>query len=231
MEARLDLSSFDQDERGALEALGLRPGTLGAGATCPDPALLVAAEDGVLEGAVADEVRAHVAICPACTMLAADLASVFAEVEIGAAEARIAARLAAAKPKPRRLAWGLATGGLLLAASLAGVLVVAQQHVQILVVPVASSGVAKVAGLPSVFDVEAPAAEPADVELTLRGGAPAPSGAPASEELEWRQAVAFMRAGDVVSARRVLAGLCAHPTLRGGVACAGLIELDRAGKR
>lgn len=234
----LDLSTFDQDERSALDALGLRPGTLGAGSPCPDPAVLLAAEDGVLDAEVASEVRAHIAVCPACTMLAADLASVFAEAGVGDAEARIAARIAVAKPKPRRLTWGLATAGLLIAASLAGILVT-QGDLTIPVVPLAAVSVTRPAESPSVFDPEVPAAEPGDVELTLRGGAPTKSSAetldrpaaPASEEAEWRQAVAFVHAGDVASARRVLNGLCARPTWRGALACAGLIELDRRGKR
>ena len=93
MQERLDLSSFDQDERGELEALGLRPGTLGADSPCPDPSLLLAAQDGVLDAPVADEVLAHVAACPACTMLLADLATVFAEGAVGDADVRIAARV------------------------------------------------------------------------------------------------------------------------------------------
>lgn len=235
---RLDLSSFDQEERGALEALGLRPGTLGSGPVCPDPSLLVAADEGVLDAVVADQVRAHVAICPACTMLSADLASVFAEAETGDAEVRIAARIAEAKPKSRGLAWGMATGGLLIAASLAA-LMVAQQDVQIPIVPFSAARADRTAALPSVFDAEMPLAEPADVELTLRGGAPSrpvveAPGRPATaatDEAEWRRAVTFVQTGDVTSARRVLTDLCAHPTLPGALACAGQIELDREGKR
>jgi hypothetical protein len=237
MEGCLDLESFDQEERGALAALGLRPGTFGVGSACPDPALLLAAEDGVLDAIVANKVRAHVAICPACTMLTSDLASLFAEAETDEAERRIAARIAEVRPKPRRLMWGLATGGLLIAASLAGV-VVTRGDVQVPVVPIATVRVAMPGSLPSVFYIDVPA-EPEDLELALRGGAPATGSAraagtpdrPAADETEWREAVAFVQAGDVASARRVLSALCVRPTWRGALACAGLIELDRRGKR
>jgi Putative zinc-finger len=232
-EKHLDLSSFDQDERGALEELGLRPGSFGMGSECPDPSLLLAAEDGVLDQSIADEVRAHVETCPSCTMLAADLADVFAKSEVGVAQATIRAKVTGAgvSRPPRRLFWGFSTVGLAAAASVLAAVWLAQP-VALPQLPGRVQGVrAATVEPPSIFFVEPEDVGPADVELALRGEAPAPAaalpGRPAADEAQWRRAVALVQAGDIAAARSVLNDLCPRPTWRGALACAGLIELDR----
>jgi hypothetical protein len=237
VDKRLEMSSFDRDERGALEALGVRPGSFGTDTPCPDPSMLLAAEEGVLDEAAATEVRAHIAACPACTMLAADLSVVFEQGDVSAAEEAVRARVIGRRERGGHgWMWGWSTVGLVAAASLVTAVVLTR--------PVAFPGVSdpragatatRLPTLPSVFYAE-PRADLGDVELTLRGEPSSElvigvGSGETADEVSWREAVALVDVGDVTAARPRLEALCAHPTLHGALACAGLAELDRTHKR
>ena len=92
--------ALDSDEAEALRAIGWRPNA--DGSVCPDSSLLLAADEGVLDSAQAEHVRAHVTSCATCQLLAKDLAIVFAEGPAEADVAGIRARIAAGQRPARR---------------------------------------------------------------------------------------------------------------------------------
>jgi hypothetical protein len=161
-------TAFDADEAEALQALGWRPGA--DGAVCPDSSLLLAAEDGVLDDGLAEQLRAHVKSCATCRLLAKDLAIVLAEAPAEAEAARVDARIAAGRKtagRPSSLWIGL--GGLALAAGLIWFLVLPRPSPP--PVPDSQQARATPPPVPSVFVVDRPAIPPGDVDLTVRGEA------------------------------------------------------------
>lgn len=165
MTDELRQSALDAEETEALRAIGWQRSA--AQSSCPDSSVLLAAEAGVLDEAVADRVRTHVASCGTCQLLVKDLAAVLAESSDEDAATRIRAKVAAAEParRPSPYLWmGL---GLAAAAALAWFIVMPRPAPS----PVAESQVARAtpAPIPSVFVVGRPTIPPGDVDLTVRG--------------------------------------------------------------
>lgn len=99
-------SDFEADERQFVGEVGLEAGSSVEG--CLPPAVLRAAESGVLPDLVRGVVAAHVAVCSRCRALRDDLTSLEPEGLAPAEEARIRARLAVASGSPvraRRVMW------------------------------------------------------------------------------------------------------------------------------
>lgn len=107
---------FDAHELGALAAIGLSYRGRRSPA-CPDPAVVLAAGEGVLDEVLAARVLAHVAACPACQLAAADLGRVFDDGVPAESRRRIDARLAAVRPRgvQRGWFWLVPAGGLAVA--------------------------------------------------------------------------------------------------------------------
>jgi hypothetical protein len=163
--------SFDADEIGALAVIGVAPPAL-RGPTCPDPALLLAVDEGVVDEELAVRVRAHVAACPACRLAAADLADVLDSGALAEAKSRIAARLPATPARSARRPWfWLVPAG--------GLVAVAAVIVGMIWFPASSLPDSKPAlvarndapSLPTVFRLDRPAVQPGDIDLTVRGEA------------------------------------------------------------
>jgi hypothetical protein len=57
------------------------------------------------------------------------------------------------------------------------------------------------------------------------------AGSRRSDEVDWYLAVALARSGALAPAARLLEPLCGQSSLRGALACAGLAEIDRRGRR
>ncbi len=164
----LDHPVFDDDESRALDALGPVARSTGTAPPCPDPALLLAVNGGSLDAEGCARVRAHVASCPACVALSEALARLVDEEMPADALARAAGRLAPATRRVRTWwPWLVPAGGLALAASSAWWLSVAPAP------PTPPAGallaMRQPAGAASVFQVDRPAFDSGDVELTLRG--------------------------------------------------------------
>ena len=160
-------SAFDADETEALRAIGW---SHPAGASsCPDSALLVAAEEGVLDQAVTARVREHVAKCATCQQLAKDLAVVLAEEPGEDVSSRIRGWVAARAVPARRshpYIWAGA-GALALAAGLIWFIFLPRPAP----LPAPETQVARVTPppVPTVFVVDRPAIPPGDVDLAVRG--------------------------------------------------------------
>lgn len=192
---------------------------------CPDPAVVLALEEGVLDEAVAARIRAHVSECPACRRSAADLAQVFDEPVPPESRRRIDNLIAAgrrdASPK-RALWWWLVPAGLAVATGLIWVVLTTRPA------PVpAETQVARVepAPAPSVFVVNRPAIPPGDVELTVRGEA-----AKANLPVELAAALDLADKGDVAGALNQLTDLGrAHASSRPALLALGAVQL-RAGQ-
>jgi hypothetical protein len=162
---------FDADEARDLQALGISGASAPRRAGCPDPALVLALDEGVLDEGVAARVRAHVISCPACQTAAADLARVF-DGEIPAdSRARIDARLAAVRPRPARRLWYwlVPAGGLALAT--AGLLWALGLRPDAPALPDARIAQVTPPALPTVFVVDRPAIPPGEIDLAVRGDA------------------------------------------------------------
>ena len=213
---------FDPDETRELDALGITRGRL---AGCPDPALVLALDEGVLDADVAARVREHVAACPACQSAAADLARVFDEDAPPESLRRIDARLAAVRQKPARglSYWLVPAGGLALAAAgLIWFLVRTPEP------PAPDAVVAKdvTSKLPTVFGIDRPAIPHGEIDLAVRGEAPTPAEINNDVALALDQA----DAGDVSGAMTALEALVkTHPeTRRAGLALGALqLKTDR----
>ena len=162
-------SAFDADEADALKAIGWQPNV--DPSDCPDSALLLAAEEGVLEdAAMAARIRAHAETCPSCRMLMADLPAVLTEEPTDAERARIVARVKSSRPvaAPRRALWWLGALGVAATAALVW-LVVAPSDTLPPPEPVTQIARQTPPPAPSVFVVDRPAIPPGDVDLTVRG--------------------------------------------------------------
>jgi hypothetical protein len=215
-------SAFDADETEALRAIGWerRAGE----PQCPDSSLLTAAEEGVLDEASSASVRAHVATCASCQLLAKDLAAVFAEAPDRAAAARIRSRIHAGITSRRPagyLWWGTAMAA---AAGLVWFLTVPRPRA--VLVPVPQGAQLTPAATPSVFVVGRPMIPPGDVDLTVRGDAAA------SVSLEDQIGAALDEAdrGSVMAAASELLTIAnQHPTSRIAFLALGAVQL-RAGQ-
>jgi hypothetical protein len=176
-DGRFRQSAFDADETDALKAIGWRPNA--DRSDCPDPALLLAAEEGVLEdAALGARIRVHAESCPSCRMLVADLPAVLGEEPSEAERARIAARVKTGRPAavPRRALWWL--GALGVAATAALVWIVLRPG-DALPPPQPVTQIARqTSSVPSVFVVDRPAIPPGDVDLTVRGEGATPVSLP-----------------------------------------------------
>jgi hypothetical protein len=212
---------FDEDDARALDALGVR----GVGARgCPDPALVLALEAGVLDDDVAARVRTHATSCPACRSAAANLAAVFDEGVPAATKQRLDARVAAGRPRPRRrfALWLVPAGGLA-AAALA--LFNFWPHQPPPAPPETANARATPPPVPSVFVLDRPAIPPGEIDLTLRGELTA-------AEVDNRAALALDQAdtGDLEGALTALTALVRdHPPSRRTGLALGAAQL-RAGR-
>jgi hypothetical protein len=214
--------ALDAEEREALLAIGWQPSA--DGSVCPDSSLVLAAEEGVLDDAVADRVRANVKSCPTCQQLVADLALVLVEDTGDEAASRIRARIAAGQTVRRAhpyLWWG---AGLAAAAGLLWFLMIPKAPRT----PVPDSQIARVTPpqIPSVFVVDRPAIPPGDVDLTVRGTSPT------RVSLEDQISAALDKAdkGDVAAAAVDLQAMFErHQTSRIAALALGAVQL-RAGQ-
>lgn len=163
--------SFDADETRDLEALGVNGGSVRRRPGCPDPALLVALDEGVLDEDVVARVRAHVSGCPACQAASADLAAVFDEGVPEESRKRLDARVAAIKPSRSRGLWYwlVPAGGL--AAATAAIVWALLPGPVIPLVPDDVVAKAPAQALPTVFVVDRPALPPGEIDLAVRGAA------------------------------------------------------------
>ncbi len=142
---------------------------------CPDPAIVLALEEGVLDAPIAARIRAHVTDCPACRRAAADLAQVFDEPVPADSRRRIDNLVAAGRRDAtgtRAFRWWFVPAGLAVATGLAWMVVINRPAP-----PAPETQVARVQPppVPSVFVVDRPAIPPGDVELTVRGEPSKPS--------------------------------------------------------
>jgi hypothetical protein len=140
---------------------------------CPDPALLLALDEGVLDDAVATPLRAHVLACRACQAASANLTAVFDEGVPDESRKRIDARMAAIRPRRSSGWWywlvpagGLATAAIVWALAPGSV-----------TPPVPDAVVAKapVSSLPTILIVDRPALPPGEIDLAVRGAAETPA--------------------------------------------------------
>lgn len=141
---------------------------------CPRPELLLAVAEGVLPGETAQQVEAHVAACPLCRQLQADLATFAAPTM--ADQHRLHRRLMG--EPPRRFAWAAAAGVILAIALLSYGWVSRSQPppARVAVNPKAEA----VAPPRPVYRLAldpAPLRLPLALVLVMRGQAPSPSGA------------------------------------------------------
>lgn len=170
------LADLDRQERAALEALGLDPSGIGPSATCPDPATVTAAREGVLPDDLRDAVEAHRSSCPYCQRLAEALGHVYddaARLPTSAIDQLVFAPLTA---RPHRWRWVVPFGGLALAASVAWVFLAGVSQVAMPSVPAPPTAwPGPSASLTrSVFLANRPAIPAADVDLVFRGDTTAP---------------------------------------------------------
>jgi hypothetical protein len=201
---------------------------------CPDPAVVLALEEGVLDEPVAARIRAHLSECPACRRAAADLAQVFDEPVPAESQKRIDALIAAGRrdASPKRGFWGwLVPAGLAVATGLVWMVVATRPALA----PGSEAGSSDPASLaarkltppvPSVFVVDRPAIPPGDVELAVRGETSAKGNLPA----DLAAALDLADNGDVATALTKLQALGgAHPTSRQALLALGGVQL-RAGQ-
>jgi hypothetical protein len=135
----------------------------------PDPAVVLALREGVLEEPRASGIRAHVATCVMCQSLAADLESVLDADAESASTRRIDALVGAGRPMRARPAWLwlFRAGGLAAAAGLAWIVFAASPEAPAL--PDVLTAEATPAAGPSVLFVDRPILPEGDIDLTVRG--------------------------------------------------------------
>lgn len=193
---------------------------------CPDPAVVLALEEGVLDAPVAARIRAHVTDCPACRRAAADLAQVFDEPVPADSRRRIDHLVAAGRRDATgtgAFRWWFVPAGLAVATGLVWMVVTSRPAP-----PVPDSQVARVQPppVPSVFVVDRPAIPPGDVELTVRGDASTRATLPA----DIAAALDLADKSDVAGALGKLAALArAHASSRPALLALGAVQL-RAGE-
>jgi len=285
---------FETDEIAALASLG-RSAAAWRPSDHPDPALVIALDEGVLDETVAARVRAHASACVACRRMAADLVAVWDTDAVRESRARVDSRVGSVRQRPRRPLWFwlVPAGGLAVAAGLAWMMLTPGTATP----PVPDAQMARLEPpvLPTVFIAGRPDIPLGDVDLTVRGDttsrvnvlnaiaaalddadskdpkaalsaleaivrahpdsryaglalgavqlradrnadalttlerARQQSGdAKTADELDWFQAIAFLRTGNRSGARALIEGLCYRPGPRNTRACAGLLELDRS---
>ena len=192
---------------------------------CPEPAVVLALEEGVLDEPVAARVRAHLSGCPACRRAAADLAQVFDEPAPAESRQRIDRLIAAghrdASPT-RAMWWWLLPAGLAVATGLVWMVLTPRPAP-----PTPERHVARVEPppAPSVFVVDRPALPPGDVELTVRGE-PAKTSLPA----QLAAALDLADKGDIAGALSQLNDLSrANASSRQASLALGAVQL-RAGQ-
>lgn len=163
--------SFDAEEIGALAVVGVAP-RVPRGPRCPDPALVLAAEEGVLDDDVAARVRGHVAVCAACRLTAADVAAVLDSGVRAESARRIDARLPAVRARSTRRMWLwlVPAGGLVAAAAIVGAMVWSPASTLPDPQP-ALVARSDTPSLPTVFRLDRPSVRPGDVDLAVRGDA------------------------------------------------------------
>ena len=193
---------------------------------CPDPAVVLALEEGVLDEPVAARVRAHVSECPACRRAAADLAQVFDEPAAADSRQRIDNLVAAgrrhASPK-RAIGWWLVPAGLAVATGLVWIVLTTRPAP---VTPERQVARVEPPPAPSVFVVDRPALPPGDVELTVRGETPAAASLP----IEIAAALDLADKGDMPVALNKLDALGrANASSRPALLALGAVQL-RAGQ-
>lgn len=203
MTERRNPMTFDTDETESLRAIGWQHPA--SPSSCPDSALLLAVDEGVLDDTVSARVREHVAGCATCQQLAKDLRVLLDEELAADVSARILARVSSpgsARHGQRTHFW-LGAGTLALAASVVWFLFRPAQPPP---PPESRTVEATPAPIPSVFVVDRPLIPPGDVDLTLRGDAPA------TLSLEDQIAAALDKAdgGDVSGAIADLEGIAAR---------------------
>lgn len=213
---------LDADEREALHAIGWQPAPADSG--CPDPSLLLAAEEGALDDAIADRVRAHVKGCATCQLLVKDLSLVLAENPSAEETARIRSRIGAGRSSRGARPYLWLGVGLAAAATIAWFFLAPLRTPQ---PPVPDSQVARTAppSVPSVFTVDRPAIPPGEIDLAVRGAAPTLA------DVNNRAALALDRAdsGDLKGAIAELEALVGkNPSSRRAALALGALQLREA---
>jgi hypothetical protein len=179
-------SDLEPDERRALDALGFGPEAPASSASCPDPALLLAARDAVLPDDLRDRVNDHLASCPFCQRLAQALEPCY-DKAADAASGQLTPPVST--PATRRATagwlWLVPAGGLALAASMGWWLVGANVDVGPPPEPVEQ---AAWLALPepfavSVLQANRPDIQGGDIELVFRGEGPT-GASPADQALD-----------------------------------------------
>lgn len=221
---RLHVPALDPDEARGLEMLGLSPPALAGRLRCPDPALVLAAQEGVLDRELADRVLAHVAGCTRCQAAAGDLAHVFDEDPEDVVRLRIRERLPRTRPVSRGRSWRwLAPVGVGLAASVLWLIGTAEPEMPGVAQPTFAMHVA--GPLPTVFHPDRPAIDAGPIELTLRGSE---SAASAGDRIS--AALDLADRGDLPAARTELHAIVrAHQDSRDAQLALGAL-LVRAGE-
>lgn len=193
---------------------------------CPDPAVVLALQEGVLDEPVAARVRAHVSECPACRRAAADLAQVFDEPVAAESRKRIDNLIAAGRrdaSTKRAMWWWLVPAGLAVATGLVWMVLTTRPAP---VTPERQVARVEPPPVPSVFVVDRPALPAGDVELTVRGETPAAASLP----IEIAAALDLADKGDVPAALNKLEALGrGHASSRAALLALGAVQL-RAGQ-
>ncbi len=212
--------AFDADETAALDAIGWHAG----GGRCPDSALLLAAEEGVLPPELAARVSSHVSSCATCQMLVKDLAIVLADDDADAA-GRIRSRIDSGSSRRARAAVWIGVAGLAAAAAIVWFLV-APRGGPAPQAPESEIARATPRPAPTVFIVDRPLIPPGDVDLTVRGD----SSTRVSLESQIATALDKADSGDVPAAVSALSALVqSHKNSRVAALALGASQL-RAGQ-
>lgn len=219
---------FDADETRDLQAIGIPTARRLTG--CPDPALVLALDEGVLAEDLAVSVRAHVSSCPACQTAASDLAKVFDEDVPADIRRRIDVRLRESfsrngenHSRSRLWYWLVPAGGLALAT--AGLIWAFLPLADPPAVPGTELARSTTTPLPTVFVVDRPAIPPGEIDLAVRGRETTPA------DVNNHAALALDRAdaGDVKGAIAELEALVRkHPASRRAGLALGALQLRDA---
>jgi hypothetical protein len=164
-------AEFDDEEISTLQALGWKaPGLPSA---CPDSALLLAVDSGVLDDEEAKRVREHRRVCETCRTLAGDLAVVLDVDPTEHERARVRARVPAT-PRAGVRTWRTFAGAALATAATVAFVLSRVPAGLPPALPPAPSMVAFDAHVPTVFVADRPEIARAESQLTLRGEAALP---------------------------------------------------------